>query len=187
MIVPHDVHPNDNQINVLLSPLSILLTMSTTRRPAKNGKKKKTCQSEDSFYTNTLKSQQKRLREMQAFLDRIKVKDDGEKRYYPGTLTDEQFKLLGIQLFDLDLKTGETSPSVTQYFLPAKERWTLSNSGSPIDDDFTEYNKSNTKRICRDSGWSKYLASAFHNHAEDQELNVVASPWKQLVWVFRVF
>lgn len=113
----------------------------------------------------------------------LKLKED---RHSPETLTDEQFGFLGIQLFDLDLKTGETSPSVTQYFLPAKERWTLSNSASPIDDNFTQYNKSNTKRICRDSGWSNYLASAFCNHAESQEHNVFASPWKQLMGVFRV-
>lgn len=108
---------------------------------------------------------------------------EDEGRQIPATLTDKQFQSLGIQLFDLDLKTGQTPPSVTQYFLPVTDDASrvLNSVSDPIDDRFTEYNRSRTKRIRGDSGWSNYLATAFVGHAYNQERSVFVSPWKQLM------
>lgn len=135
--------------------------------------------SKNSHRIDGFKYQQKRLREILDFLDRVEV----EGRQIPETLTDEQFNSLGIELFDLDMEMGKTPPSVTRYFLPATDNASgvSSRAADPIDNRFTNYNKSRAKRVYGDCGWSKYLADAFLGHAYSQERNVFVSPWKQLM------
>lgn len=113
------------------------------------------------------------------------MRGEGEDRRIPDTLTDKQLKPLEIQLFDLDLKKRETHPLVTQYFLPIRLGGILSNSSSPIDDRFTEYNKCRTEKAYRDAGWSNCLAGAFGGHAGDREGNVFTFPWKQLMQMLK--
>lgn len=149
------------------------------RCAVRNGNKTKPVKSKNSHRTDDFKYQQKRLREILDFLDRVEL----EGRQTPETLTDEQFNSLGIELFDLDMETGKTPPSVTRYFLPATDdaSGVSSSAADPIDDRFTNYNKSRAKRVYGDCGWSKHLADAFLGHAYDQERNVFVSPWKQLM------
>ena len=119
--------------------------MSTMRCAVRNGNKTKPVKSKNYHRIDDFKYQQKRLREILGFLDRVEV----EGRQIPETLTDEQFNSLGIELIDLDMKTGQTPPSITRYFLPATDDASRVSSSAtdPIDDRFTEYNKSRAKRV----------------------------------------
>lgn len=100
---------------------------------------------------------------MLGFLDHVKCSGGNQDI----TLTDEQFEKLGIELFELDFETGETSPQVTPYFMPTRNNaLTISSNGAdPIDDEFTIYNRSRTKKVWGDGLWPSYLAGAFGQHA----------------------
>lgn len=60
----------------------------------------------------------------------------------------------------------------------------ISSGGSgtdPIDDGFTKYNKTNTKRVYGDVKWPEHLADGFLDHAHKLKHNVFDLPWKQLM------
>lgn len=116
-------------------------------------------ESKSSLWTRDYRDRQRRLEKILAVLDRAQRTGDLQDR----TLTDEQFQKLGIELFDLDFKTGENSYSVTRYFMPANNDAVA--VPTPIDDDFTRYNKTKKRRVYKDEGRPSYLAGAFRNHA----------------------
>lgn len=132
-----------------------------------------------SSWIEDFKHRRARLREILAFLDRVKPDNNKEAK----TLTDEQLNALGIHLADLNLKTGKTSPSVTQFFMPAENDASgiSRNDTEPINDEFTEYSQSRGKRLSGDQGWPGYLADAFYSHARKQDNSVFGPRWKQLM------
>lgn len=131
--------------SLIVSRLQNVYKMSTMRCAVRNGNKTKPVKSKNYHRIDDFKYQQKRLREILGFLDRVEV----EGRQIPETLTDEQFNSLGIELIDLGMKTGQTPPSTTRYFLPATDdaSGVSSSATGPIDDRFTQYNKSRAKRV----------------------------------------
>ena len=152
--------------------------MSLTNYPVKSGnKKKQTKAAEVPRRIQYFKYQQRQLHEILSFL--YQVQPGPEFR----TLKDEQLKNFGIQLFDLDLKTGETPPSITEHFLPSDAPGISSGSSGtdPIEDGFTRYNKMNTKRVFGDAKWPEHLADSFLDHAHKLKQNVFDPPWKQLM------
>lgn len=126
-------------------------------------------------WTRDSRDRQRRLEKILASLDRVQRPD-----IQALTLTDEQYKKMGIELFDLDFKTGETSSSVTPYFMPANDGALA--IPTPIDDDFTRYDKSKRRRIYKDHERPSYLANTFGNHARKvQEHTGLTSRWRYIL------
>ena len=148
--------------------------MSLAHYPVKSKNKKKQAKSKVPRWIQYFKYQQGKLYEILSSLYQIQPE--------PGfrNLTDEQVKSFGIQLFDLDLKTGEAPPSVTRYFLPSDAPG-ISSGTDPIDDGFTRYNKTNTKRVYGDDHWAERLADGFFDHAHKLKHNVFDPPWQELM------
>ena len=157
--------------------VSIIYKMPLAHCPVKSRNKKKQTKTKVPRWIQYFKYQQRKLHEILSFL--YQIQPGPEFR----TLKDEQLKNFRIQLFDLDLKTGETPPSVTQYFLPSDAPG-ISSGGSgtdPIDDGFTRYNKTNIKRVYGDAKWPEHLADGFLDHAHKLKHNVFDRPWKQVM------
>lgn len=132
-------------------------------------------ESKPRSWTRDYRDRQRRLEKILTSLDRAWRVDTPAL-----TLTDEQYKKMGIELFDLDFKTGVTSSSATPYFMPANNDALA--VPTPIEDCFTRYNKSKKRRIFKDSERPSYLANAFGNHARKlPELAGFVSRWKYIL------